>query len=39
MFIPKNQESLDPPKKRGLTLQFAGFWDLQSTSDLRSHDS
>ena len=28
--------SWDPPKKRGLTLFLAGFWDLQTTSDLRS---
>ena len=38
----KNQLPLritgNPPKKRGLDV-YAGVWDLQTTSDLRSHDS
>ncbi len=30
-FFSLPLESLDPPKKRGLDVFFAGFWDLQTT--------
>ena len=37
IFYPKNHWTLR--LKEGLDVFFAGFWDLQTPSDLRSHDS